>query len=315
MNSCSKYFLFILLIHSVVTLRAQHNFIYRNHQIHQVMVNPATAGSEFVPVAALSFQKQWLGIQHAPSTLLASTSLRLGNVDFYNPKMMINRSRMKTSERIGLGLGIYADQNGPMASRGLNMAYAYHIRLSGSSLSFGLSGTMEQTLREGTSWDPISSADPLLEPTRDSYYNFNANAGVFISGVQYFAGFAVNHLIPLENKLEQGAYVKQDYILHGGYVFRVWKTIQFEPSLHLRYLDYAKLEYDIITKLYIQNVHWLTLTYRSYKALALAAGLKISQFYLAYQFEANLSSIAVYSAGSHTIHLGMNLGMRGLKGF
>jgi type IX secretion system PorP/SprF family membrane protein len=315
MNSYFKYFFIILLMHPVVTLRAQHNFIYRNNHIHRVMVNPATAGSEFIPVAALSYQKQWLGIQNSPSTLLASTSLRIGNFDFYNPRMMINHSRMRTRERIGLGIGIYADRNGPLAFRGLNLAYAYHIRLSGSSLAFGLSGTMEQTLREGASWDPINSADPLLEPSRDSYYNFNANTGVFISGVQYFAGFAVNHLIPLENHLKPGTYVKQDYILHGGYVFRVWRTIQLEPSLHFRYLDYTSLEYDIMTKLYIQNVHWIAMTYCSYKALALAAGLKISKFYLAYQFEANLSRMVRYSAGSHTIHLGLNLGMRGLKGF
>lgn len=315
MNSRLTYFLIILLMLPVVTLKAQHNLIYRNNHIHRVMVNPATAGSEYIPVAALSYQKQWMGIQHSPSTLLASTSFRLGNFDFYNPKMMINHSRIRIKDRIGLGIGIYADRNGPMAYRGMNLAYAYHIRLSGSSLAFGLSGTMEQTLRKGASWDPISPADPLLEPSKDSYYNFNANTGVYISGVQYYAGFAVNHLIPLENKLESGTYVKQDYILQGGYVFRVWRTIQFEPSLHLRYLDYKSLEYDIMTKLYIENVHWLAITYRSYKALALAAGLKISHFYLAYQFEANLSRIVRYSAGSHTIHLGINLGMRGLKGF
>lgn len=315
MNLCRKYVLVLLLIRAVIPLSAQHNIIYRNHQIHQVMVNPATAGSSFVPVAALSLQKQWLGINQSPSTLLASTSLRVGNFDFYDPKMMINSSRIKSKDQIGLGFGIYSDQNGPVDSRGLNLAYAYHINFLGSSLAFGLSGNMEQTVINGSSWDPINAGDPLLESTRDSYYNFNANAGVFFRKAQYFAGFAVNHLIPLENNLEPGENVKQDYILHGGYILNHMKSVQFEPSLHLRYLDYETLEYDISARLYLQHIHWISLTYRSYKALELLAGIKIKQFYLAYQFEANLSSVLSYSAGSHGLHVGMNLGMQKFQGF
>jgi len=140
MNLCRKYVLVLLLIRAVIPLSAQHNIIYRNHQIHQVMVNPATAGSAFVPVAVLSFQKQWLGINQSPSTLIASTSLRIGNLDFYDPKMMINNPLIKSKDQIGLGFGIYSDQNGPLASRGLNLAYAYHIRLLGSRSGIWLIG-------------------------------------------------------------------------------------------------------------------------------------------------------------------------------
>lgn len=100
-------------------LHSQHNIIYRNHHLHQVLVNPATAGSEYIPVVALSYRKQWLGMDHSPFQLLASTSLRVGNYDFYNPRMMINRSHFRNRKRIGLGMGIYADQNGPVGTRGI----------------------------------------------------------------------------------------------------------------------------------------------------------------------------------------------------
>ena len=315
MKSSQRYILFILLILGSIPMSAQHNIIYRFHHLHQEMVNPATAGSEYIPVAALSYQKQWLGINQSPSTLLASTSLRIGNFDFYNPKMMINKSRLKLQERIGLGIGIYSDQNGPLASRGINMAYAYHLNFFSSSLALGLAGTMEQTVLNGSSWDPITAGDPLLNAGKESYYNFNANFGIFYSGAQYFAGFAVNHILPLENKIDPGEKVKQDYVLHGGYLFWSMQNLKFEPSINLRYLDYEFLEYDIRAKLYLQHVHWIALTYRSYKALALSAGLKVNRFYIAYQFEANLSSMISYSAGSHGISVGINLGMRSLEGF
>lgn len=315
MKSSQRNILLILLILWSIPLAAQHNIIYRFNHIHQEMINPATAGSEFIPVAALTYQKQWLGINHSPSTLLASTSLRIGNYDFYNPKMMINKSSLKTQERIGLGIGLYADQNGPVASRGINMAYAYHLNFPGSSLALGLAGTMEQTVLNGTSWDPITAGDPLLNAGKESYYNFNANLGVFFSGAEYFAGFAVTHILPIDNKLDPGEKVKQDYVLHGGYLFWSMQNLKFEPSVNLRYLDYEILQYDIRAKLYLQHVHWIALTYRSYKALALSAGLKIKRFYIAYQFEANLSSMISYSAGTQGVSIGMNLGMRGLGGF
>ncbi|MCK5138028.1 MAG: PorP/SprF family type IX secretion system membrane protein [Bacteroidales bacterium] len=305
----------VAFVLSVENCFAQHNIIYRNHSLHQVLVNPATAGSEFFPVAALSYQKQWLGISQSPGTIMASTSLRMGNFDFYNPKMFISKSNLKTQERIGLGLGIYSDRNGPVTSRGMNLAYAYHIALSNSRLSFGLSGSAKQSALDGSVWDPITPGDPLLGNGNESYFNFNANVGVYYYGANYFAGFAANHLIPLENKLESGENVKQDYILHGGYLFRSMEDIKIEPSIHFRYLDYEEFEFDLQAKIYFQHIHWVTLAYRSYKALAVMGGLKVRQFYLAYYYEANLSPVIKYSAGTHGLHIGLNLGMRRIEGF
>jgi len=313
MASCYKYFLIVLLAHHFITLSAQDNIVYRNNHLHQVMMNPATAGSEFIPVAVVSYQKQWLGIDHSPAALLASASLRIGNFDFYNPQMMINTSRIRTREKIGLGFGIYTDQNGPAMNRGLYLAYAYHIRLSGSSLALGISGNMDQSLVNGASWDPLSSGDPLLESKKDSYFNFNANVGIFYSSNRYFGGFSANHVLPLENRMKPGEHIKQDYILHGGYLFRSLMAFKIEPSLNLRYLDYETLEYDIRAKLYLKHIHWVAISYRSYKALSISFGLKIERFYLAYQYESNLSRMIRYSAGSHGLNLGINLGMRGLE--
>lgn len=306
----------VLVLSFCAPLSAQHNIIYRDHHLHQVLVNPATAGSEYIPVAALSYQKQWLGINPSPFTLLASASLRMkGNLDFYNPRMMVNKSPFRYRERMGLGVGLYSDQNGPVASRGFSLAYAYHIALARSSLSLGLSANVEQSQIDGSTWNPINPDDPLLPAVKDSYYDFNANAGMYLSSRYYFAGLAINHLLPLDNKFENGEKVKQDFILHGGYMFWSGEDLSLEPAINLRYLDYETLEFDIRAKLYIQHKHWISVSYRSYNALRLAAGLLVESFYLAYNYELNLSSMINYSAGTHGVHLGWNLGMRGWKRF
>ena len=275
-----------------------------------MLVNPATAGIEYIPVVALSFRKQWPGLDQSPYHLNASASLRVGNYDFYNPKMMINRSHFRNRERIGLGMGMYADQNGPQGNRGIVLAYAYHLPLDNSSVSMGLSGSMEQSLLDGTSWDPILPDDPLLSRLKETFYTFNANAGICYYGAEYIFGMAVNNLLPLRNKPDPSERVKQDFILHGAYVFRSRERISIEPSVNIRYLDYENIEYDIRAKMYIQHSHWICLSYRSYRALNLAAGIWVKGYYLAYDFEINLTPMVHYSAGTHGIHLGMNLGMR-----
>jgi len=294
---------------------AQNNIIYRHNDLHQVFINPATSGSEYFPMAALSYEKQWVGINQSPSNILASTSLRIGNFNFYNPKMFINTSKLKTAERIGMGIGIYSDRNGPVINRGANLAYAYHLVLNDARLSFGLSASAEQTILDETIWAPITPGDPLLGSIREPYYQFNASFGSYIYAPEYFAGFAATHLIPIEDKLNPGEKIKQDLILHGGYLFRSSEEFKFEPSVNFRYLDMEVLEFDIRATAYINHVNWVALTYRSYKALKLSAGMKVRRFYLAYTFEANLSPIAKYNAGTHGIHMGMNMGIRRLEGF
>ena len=93
------------------------------------------------------------------------------------------------------------------------------------------------------------------------------------------------------------------------------EDFKFEPSLNLRYLDFETFEYDIQAKIYLQHIHWIALNYRSYNALALSGGIKINHFYLAYYYEANMSAVIKYSAGTHGVHIGMNLGVRRLEGF
>jgi type IX secretion system PorP/SprF family membrane protein len=294
---------------------SQHNIIYRYNHLHQVFINPATAGSEFFPVACLSYQKQWLGINQSPSNILASASLRMGNFDFYNPKMFINTSDLRSVERIGMGLGVYSDQNGPVYNRGISLAYAYHLTLKETRLSFGLSANAEQSVLNESTWDPTTPGDPLLGNGRESYYHFNANAGVYIYAPKYYAGFAATHLIPLEDKLNPGQSMKQDFLLHGGYLFRSSEKFKFEPSVNIRYLDLKEFEFDIRAKAYLNHTHWVALTYRSYLALNLSAGMKIKGFYVAYHFEANLSQVIKYNAGTHGLHIGMNLGMRRLEAY
>jgi len=292
--------------------RGQHNMAYRQLDMHEVFYNPAAAGAALLPVTNLSYQKQWLGIPQSPNTLMASGHVRLGSRNFYNPKMMVNTGGLSTGGPVGLGLGMYADQNGPAAARGLNLNYAYHLTLDKAFLGLGIGASVEQQVLSGSSWDPIQAGDPLLGAVKESLFQVNANLGVVYTRETFYGGIAVSHVLPLEDKMDPGKRVAQDFLLHGSYLFPLREAIQWEPALFLRYLDYERFEYDVRIRAYLRQSHWMALTYRSYKALNLSLGFSAGAMYLAYQFEMNLGPLISYSAGTHGIHMGLNLGMRPL---
>lgn len=310
----------LLLFYSVVFLISvdvvsQDNIIYRYHYLHQGLLNPAVTGSEYFPQASLTYQKQWVGIPQSPQTMLASASMRIGNFGYYNPKKLINTSNLKSRERIGLGLSIFSDRNGPSIERGINFAYAYHLVVGRGRFSLGLAGSAEQKMLDQTIFRPTSSNDPILNNTRESFMLYNANVGAYYYSSGLFGGLAIHHLIPLENKLQPSNSVKPDFIIHGGYLFSSLGTPRLEISANIRVMDYNQYEGDINVRAYIQHYHWLAVSVRSYKALAVHVGFKISAMHLAYTYEANLTNMVHYSLGTHALHLGMNMGMRRTKGF
>jgi type IX secretion system PorP/SprF family membrane protein len=294
---------------------AQDDVIYRHNFTHPAILNPAITGSEFYPLASLTYQKQWAGIPHSPHSMLASASVRIGNFDFYDPMKLINTSNIRSRERIGLGLSMFGDRNGPAIQRGIQMAYAYHLVLDQARLSLGLSGSAEQRILDETIFTPFNPNDPILSYTRESYTLYNANVGAYYYSAGLFAGLAVHHIIPFKDKLRPATVISPDVVIHGGYLFSSLARPKLEIRLNARILDLERLEYDIHLRSYIQQVHWIALSIRSYKALALHLGIRVSAIHLAYTFEANLSNMVRYNAGTHALHLGFNLGMRRTKGF
>ena len=132
--------------------------------MHRGLLNPSVTGSAYFPLAALTYQNQWAGIPQSPQTMLASASVRIGNFDYYNPRKLINTTNLKSRERIGLGISLYSDRNGPSIERGFNMAYAYHLVVGRGRLSLGLAGNAEQKLLDESMFISAAPDDPLLTP-------------------------------------------------------------------------------------------------------------------------------------------------------
>jgi type IX secretion system PorP/SprF family membrane protein len=302
----------LVLAGSGMDLSAQPFLRSEKQYLNPVIVNPAIAGSEFDPVLNISASKTWLGITGSPSTQMLSTSLRIGNFDFYNPKMFLNKTQLKAYEKIGLGLVVYNNQEGPVSNRGAQMAYAYHVPFMESRLSFGLAGTYNSFILDQSLFKPVNPMDPGISYSKEAIHAFNANIGIYYYTPDYFTGLSALNLFPgPENYNRQVT----EFSLQAGYIFKSLENIMLEPSLFLNYNSAEKLSYDLYTKLYFLRLNWVALGYHSYEAFSISTGLKIRRIYICYSVRANLSKIMRYNAGSHEIGLGLNLGTRRLEGF
>ena len=299
----------VLLLASPV-FAGNEDVVFRFHYLHPDLLNPAINGSAFIPRACLTYNKQWTGIRESPRTMVASAAIRIGNYDFYNPRQLVNTSRFRSRERVGLGLSLFTDRNGPYSSRGVNLAYAYHLPLDNAYFSMGLSGSVRQTILDQTVFSPTDPGDPVLPGTRESFTRLNAAFGAYYYSPGVFGGIAIHDLIPLENRMEQGEVIKPDMILHGGYLFSHFGKPGLEIRANIRFLDFHALEYDLHFRAYLRKVHWIALSYRSSQAVVLHVGFNVKGFYLAYDYEASLTSMVRYQSGTHGIHLGINLGVR-----
>ena len=129
---------FTLIILVVLVFCSQFSFAQQDAQYSQYMfnifaINPAYAGSRDVISATALHRKQWVNTPGSPRTTTFSVDAPFKN------------------EKIGLGLMVFNDKIGIANTTGLNVGYAYRIRLTKGTLGrtiFGLTSGVYPCLNQ-----------------------------------------------------------------------------------------------------------------------------------------------------------------------
>jgi len=91
---------------------AQQVPLYSQYLLNGFLLNPGMAGCEsYIPIR-LTARQQWTGIDGAPSTQAISA---------HAPIMR---------QKMGVGGYIFNDKFGPISQTGLQLSYAYHLKLN-----------------------------------------------------------------------------------------------------------------------------------------------------------------------------------------
>ena len=298
-------YLALLLVAFQTEGYAQQVPLYSQYMLNGFLLNPAVAGSEGYTAVNITAREQWIGFKEAPGTYALSFQTRILKKSYISRGSSVKRRQRSGSRsgKVGVGGYLFNDRNGAVERIGLKGTYAYHINFSQSQLSFGLSFVAYQFRIDD---DLITLEDPgddLWLGANKAVFIPDADAGVYYSARNYWAGFSIDQLFESTLKIGDSGYdrykMERNYYLMGGYDFELRRDIIVTPSTLIKVAENGKVQADVNGKFFYQQSYWAGLGYRTGNSIIVMAGLSIDKLIFGYAFDIGLNSIMKHSYGTH----------------
>jgi type IX secretion system PorP/SprF family membrane protein len=301
---------FILFLCNIPVL-SQERSLFIDNYLDPFITNPACTGAEVYPVVHLSVEKKWVGFTGSPSTFLLTGNYRIGKYGFYNPEGLLNKGPLQIKDRIGLGTAIFQENYGPISNMGGLLSYAYHLPVNNySNLSFGMSFLMVRYSLNSSVLSPDQSNDEFLLTANASRFKVNLGTGVYYHSKSFFAGVSIIKILPGISGVNEPIKHQPGYFAIGGYRFSNDNSFSPELSVCVKKLSGESVIADLHSKLYIQRLNWLAVSYSTTRRINIQFGLRFYRmYYVGYNYGFSLNKIATYNNVSHEISLGINMGL------
>ena len=273
---------------------AQQDAMYTQYQFNALAINPAYAGSRNnVLNATALFRSQWIGVEGAPETQTLSFDMPVAY------------------KRIGLGLQVINDKIGITKTTAAYGSYAYRIEMDGGNLALGLQAGIANFRADFTSsqLNTGSAPDPaFLQNINKMLPNFGA--GVYFNTDRFYIGASAPHM--LNNQLRADAvevtntFSKQyvHWFIASGYVMDVGEDYKLKPSVLVKGVSGAPMQFDINANLWIKDVLSVGASYRSFADISASVEAQISwNLHIGYAYDRSMTGLSHVNSGSHEIML------------
>ena len=278
---------FALLFWSSHTF-AQQQVMFTQYMFNQLAINPAYAGSHRTISLTAMAREQWTGIDGAPSTQTLS---------FHSPI---------SGQRVGVGVLFLHDKIGVTNQTGFYNSYSYRIPFeNGGQLAFGIQGGFTTY---NAQFSRVSDTDPTFANGDFKETHPNFGAGLFYSTKEFYLGFSVPQLIQStfdKNNPDSDSKIIRHYFLTTGYVFSLDRNLKLKPSLLVKAVNGAPVQFDVNVNLLMHEVAWVGLSWRSFDSIDAMLQLQLTkqlQFGYSYDF-ATTSALSRLNGGSHELML------------
>ena len=286
----------IILTISVVG-KAQQHPMYSQYMFIMLNINPAYAGSRGVPTATALYRDQWQGIDGAPKTASLGFDMPI------------------KEKKIGIGFQLYDDRLGIERTTGFNASYAFRIQLTESgTLSLGLQAGVLNYRANYTEARTFSPNDPAFSQNISGFLPAAA-AGVYYNSDRFYIGVStpalLNTKISYDNVANVSSVTSRDLHLYlaSGFVLALNRDLMLKPSILVKAVSGAPVEYDLNANLWIQNIISFGVSYRTGDAAVGMAELQLSkQFRIGYAYDRTFSSLGYLNTGTHELMLRMEFG-------
>ena len=294
--------------------RAQQTVQFSQYVFNGLAVNPAYAGYKDDWTLNLGSRLQWVGINGAPETGVASID---GLTDDVNKNM-------------GLGLIATFDRLGPESTTSVYANYAYRLRLDEldtKRLSFGIAfGAMQYSLN-GSEFSATDAGDASVPTGTESKLTPDFRFGIYYYSPNFYAGASVFNLLAstLNSVTDNTALVQQQRTayLTAGVMLPLSEFVDVKPSFMIKEDFKGPTSLDLTGFLVLGKRVWLGASYQTgfigWNKTNLQGTLNetdaisaIAQFYvndhfrIGYSFDFTLSKLANYQSGTHELSLSLS---------
>lgn len=281
----------ILIMLTVNNIYCQQDPQYTQYMYNMHIVNPAYAGSSGTLNIGLLHRTQWVGLDGAPKTTVATINAPI-------------------RKNVGVGLSIFSDNIGPVKEQNLFVDFSYTIQTSDrGNLAFGLKGgfTFLDALLTTLDLGDNIADDVFREDIKDSYINFGA--GAFYYTDNFYVGLSMpNFLNQYHLKRKSGiiseAAEKMHYFLTSGYVFELSDNLKLKPSVLLKGAGGAPVSIDVSGNVLINNKLEFGLSWRADDSISALMNMEVSRgVRIGYAYDHTITNLGDFNSGSHEIML------------
>lgn len=296
-NTMKKLFIIIsfgIIFTSVKDVKAQSEPMFSQYTFNEIFINPAYAGSHDAISLSSVYRKQWANIEGAPTTKTFTAHTPL------------------FSNKVGLGLTIYNDVIGVANQTGYFANYAYRIKLNKGTISLGMLAGVNGYQERLSEIKTTQAGDNRFASNTPTVYAPNFGFGTYYYTKRFYIGLSVPRLIA--NKLNigpngevqsvDGSFLKSElhYFLATGFVFEVNPLVKIRPTLMLKTVVNAPMEYDLNLMGIFYNSLWLGGGYRSGDSWNLLTALQISnQLRVGYSYDYTFTSLKDFAGYTHEL--------------
>lgn len=289
-----KILLISFLLLSGELLFSQQLPHFSQYYLNDFLINPAIAGTRPYFEGKSAHRYQWEGITDAPRTYTLSA---------HGPTK---------NQKMGLGGYLFTDNVGPTRRTGFNLAYAYHLKINQKlNLSLGLSAGILQFMIDGSKITLREEDDDIITNGVQSTLIPDAGFGLYLYHEKYYFGFSAPQL--LNNKInffEDGrnptGTLPSHFFATAGYNLQLSEDFTLQPSVFVKYVKPAPVQFEGTLKVLYKNKLWLAGTYRDKDAITASLGYLINDsFTVAYAYDFTTTNLRNYSNGTHELLVGI----------
>ena len=293
--------IFSLLVFLAIsgTITAQQYPLFSHYVVNDFAFNPAIAGTADMVDLRATYRNQWVGLEGHPETGFLSGHGKLGKLP------------------IGIGGLFFRDVAGKLQRTGATAALTFMQKIGEKTrISVGLAAGFENIRLTNLSSD-LEFSDPVLMNGGGGIGAPSYSGGVYLQSGGFYLGFSVPQIFKTDVKFSENNSDQNELATHyygmAGYKLPLGNSkFALEPSILVKSVEAAPLQYDATLRLFFQNRFWIGGSYRSEAAIVGLVGMRLkNNMMLAYAYDYATTGLNSVSNGSHEITVGLTFGKSG----